>query len=486
MKNQKVIYLMIIIVLLIAGCGVEETPAPDDSTIPVDAIFAPLTQKLGDHAGVGISNIFVIRDVVYQYTTNALLIYDAKAALKDQFRLEPLAKYWDVAEPAVPDPQDSEQIYVNGHVVWDEARTLYIELGADILGLPLTEVRYNPKHGRYEQFFENMGVYRMETDPPGQISIMPYGTWTCVNMCKPPVPDNTGPGKWPPPSQDELLQQGEAVFWAEVSRVGMQFSGIPLTPAYFASDGYIEKVFENIVMIWDPVKAGAVDLRRLPQIVGIPPSPPVPAQAMMYFFKVSGELGYNIPEEFMVYVTRHGTLARIGQPIDELHVAQDGTATRQCYENLCLLYNQTAPKNLQIRPEALGYAYLNAIVLPAEVNTARDPVKPAQITPSSQLHLTIWQGVDIVDQGESQVIGAGVFDGVQPLSGAQMSVTVHLPDGTQREYIMPLTGDDGQAQVELEPIQASKGTLIPYQVCILNLPDSQFCTGDEFVIWDGG
>lgn len=484
MKDRPWIVLSFILVLLAAGCSSQGDPSV---TIPstsyqLDPEFASLAHQLEDHAGAAISNKFYKDHIAYQYTTNVLLVHDANAALQDQYHLEPLAAYWGITEPAVPDPQDSQQIYVNGHIVWDEAQALYIELGADLMGKPLTEVHYNTNYGRYEQYFEKMGVYRRENEPYGKISILPYGTWTCADQCTPEEPDYSGPPSFPDAPSEAQLLQGEAVFWELVKQAGMQFTGYPLSPAYFAQDGIIEKVFEHVVLFWDPVKGGAVDLRKLPQAVGITPSPLVPAVSSMIFFPVSGDLGYNLPPDFMGYITRNGTLARFGQPLTELHVGPSGI-TRQCYEKLCLLYDQTAPRALAIRPEALGYQYLNSVYIPEDGYISAEPILPSQINPASQLHLTIWQDADIVSQADYQTIGAGVYDGRKPMVGAEIVVTLTLPDGTLRSYTMPLTGENGQSQVAVEPIQAEKGTLIPYQVCITNLPESQFCSSGEYIIW---
>lgn len=485
MKNGRWIVLSFILGWLAAACGVQgESPSTiSDSTHAIDPEFAPLVQRLGEYAGEAICDPFSDEGIRYQYTTNVLLVHDPAAPLQTQYRLDPLADYWSIAEPPVADPQDSAQIYVNGHIVWEEAQALYIKLGADLMGKPLTEVRYNPNHHRYEQYFEKMGVYRRENDPYGTIAILPYGTWTCAEQCEPETPDYSSPARFPEAPQDEQLRQGEAAFAERVRQMGMQFTGQPLSPAYFAADGKIEKVYENLILFWDPGNAGTVELRNLPLAVGIHPSPLVPAISGMHFYQVNGELGYNLSQDFMVYISRHGTLARFGPPITEMH-AGPNDITRQCFEKVCLLYDQSAPKALVIRPEALGYQYLSSVYVPQNGYLLQEPVSPSEISPLSQLHLTIWQEADIVPQGEFQTIGAGVYDGQQPMIGAEMVVTLTLPDGSQRSYPMPPTGENGQSQVVVEPIAAEKGTLIPYQVCIVNLPESQFCASHEYIIWD--
>ncbi len=485
MKNGRFIYLSFILILLAAGCGYQETltEASLSAAYTPDPEFTPLTQRLGIYAGSAIGSTFYIEGISYQYTSNVLMVHDPQAALQDQYRLESLAMYWDLTEPTVPDPQDSGQIYVNGHLIWDEAQILYVQLGADLMGKPLTEVHYNPLYSRYEQYFEKMGVYRQENEPYGEVSILPYGAWTCAQQCSPEFGDSSSPPDFPDRATEEPMKQAEAAFWDTVAQLGIQFSGYPLTAAYLAQDGLVEKVFENVVMVWDPAQNGAVYLRNLPQAVGITPTPLVAPIPGMHYFLISGDLGYNLSQDFMVYVSRHGTLAFIGQPISEMHARTTGI-TRQCFEKVCLLYDQNAPAALRIRPEALGYQYLNANY-PTDHNLVpQEAVLPSQISPSSKVSLTIRKEADFISQDEAQTIIAGVFDGQKPMIGAAIVVTVTLPDGSQRSYSMPLTGEDGQAQIELDPILAEKGTIILYQVCITNLPESQFCRNDEYIIWD--
>jgi hypothetical protein len=47
------------------------------------------------------------------------------------------------------------------------------------------------------------------------------------------------------------------------------------------------------------------------------------------------------------------------------------------------------------------------------------------------------------------------------------------------------TGSDGQTRLTIEPVDAPSGTLIPYQVCIYNLGNRQYCFSESFLIWVG-
>jgi hypothetical protein len=59
-------------------------------------------------------------------------------------------------EPAEPKPECDDEIYVNGHVVWDELVPYYTKFGAGVIGKPLTGVHFYPDQNRYAQYFENV------------------------------------------------------------------------------------------------------------------------------------------------------------------------------------------------------------------------------------------------------------------------------------------------------------------------------------------
>jgi hypothetical protein len=59
-----------------------------------------------------------------------------------------------------------------------------------------------------------------------------------------------------------------------------------------------------------------------------------------------------------------------------------------------------------------------------------------------------------------------------------------LPDGQQKTYDMLPTGTDGQTYSKVDPIPGPNGTLIPYEVCILNVRGEKTCIQDSFLIWE--
>ncbi len=89
----------------------------------------------------------------------------------------------------------------------------------------------------------------------------------------------------------------------------------------------------------------------------------------------------------------------------------------------------------------------------------------------------------MVSPNQSQEIGVSVFENNIPLVNIEPDIIIVLPDETTRIYYMQPTGSDGQTRLQLDPIDAPNGTIIPYQVCVYNLNGSKFCVKDSFLIW---
>ena len=71
-------------------------------------------------------------------------------------------------------------MFLNGHVIPGEFFAKYNELGGeDVVGKPLTGMIYSPVYRRYEQYFENLGFYRLANAPTGDVQLLAYGSWAC-------------------------------------------------------------------------------------------------------------------------------------------------------------------------------------------------------------------------------------------------------------------------------------------------------------------
>jgi len=494
--------LLVVFSLFLAACspeGKEPVSVTDSSArfFSIDAQFKNMDSRLENICGPGISPLFEKKAKKYQYTISCLFVYDPNADAIKRYAISPLARAWKLEEPAEPKPEGDDEIYVNGHVVWDEVVPYYTKFGAGVIGKPLTGVHFYPDQNRYAQYFENVGFYRFKDDPEGEIHLMPYGAWMCQGACRPGkdvVPPSfiTNPLE---PSGSPAMQEAEAAFNEIRDRLGRDFTGFTRSETYQAKDGMFEKVFDNLVMFSAPESTYRVQFRSLPQLSGIQPEPPVPPMndpGMVFFPTVGQELGYNIPKLFMDYITMHGTLEISGNPITELHALGNGIS-RQCFTNICLEYHSKAPETLRVRPAALGSLYQPNRITPLQTETPIPQIQPTlEVQPTSTpaatsqaLSLQVWERYPLLPPTQAQEIGVALFEGIEPLSNVGFTLTLTLPDGTSSIHVMLPTGPNGQTSVVINPLNVPIGEVIPYQVCITNLLDRPVCVSESFVIWDG-
>jgi hypothetical protein len=472
---------LLLILLFLTGCAGERSgfviaPTPEGAK-SVDVLFREFYDHLGGMQVLGpaISPIFSHENRKYQYVQSGCMEYNLDALPSERFRLSPLGLDLGISEPPVSAPLQSDLVYVDGHVIYSGFVPLYRQLGgARFVGRPLSEVHYNQEKQRFEQYFENLGFYWVESDPPEKVSLLAYGAWKCDSKCRHQTPVSA---QVQLPSLSTSLDG--KIFQEVVARLGADFTGFALSDPYIGNDGKLEQIYENIVLVENPKSPAHVSLQPLPGKIGIQPGPMVEYNGVegMEFWPVEGELGHNVPEQFLDYITQHGGVEVSGSPISELAL-EDDQVFRQCYINLCLDYHlqSNIPMDLRIRPAPLGQQYLERYYL----------TQGGGFTESQDLRtisLQVWERYQFVGSNQAQEIGASIFEGKSPLSSIEPVLTLIMPDGTQKSYYFPPTGSDGQTLLRLDPIEAQNGTLVPYQVCISSLTNELFCVKDSFVIW---
>ena len=483
--NIKSLFALILTLLLLAfliaacaeskgGLSVSVTP---EGTYSVDPVFRKYYDDLGgvQVLGFAISPMFQEGARKFQYVQAGCLVFNPSLIDRDQ--LAPLGLDMQIEEPPVPEPAETTGFYVNGHIVDQGFLPLYLELGGEkVVGRPLTELHYNLEMKRYEQYFANLGFFRLENDPPDKISLLAYGSWKCDHHCRYQSPMNATI-RFPALSEGP----GYEFFMKEYETLGVNFTGRPLVQPYLTEAGKWEQIFENVVMTADPDEPRKVHLRALTEDLGILPQAPVPVsqEAGMVFWSPEGsQEGYQVPQLFWDYLNEHGGIKTSGKPITSVFITNDAVA-RQCFTNLCLDYylSPSTPASLRIRPANLGYAYMDLFYKASEtMDFIYDRAQHA-------LTLEVWERYPVISSRENQEIGAGVFEGITPLSKIEPILIVSYPDGTQQASIFPPTGRDGLTTTQLEPIEAANGSRVAYQVCISTLERELFCLRDSFVIW---
>lgn len=485
MTNGKVTHRVlscvtfIVVLLLLSACSSGDArpnaAVSQDGSIPVDPLFREFYEMLGgqDVLGPAISPTFSFANRTYQYTDKVCLEYDSSAAAGEKFRLAALGLDLGLDDPPVAPPVEQESIYLNGHIVHEAFLPQYNKFGVKYAGYPLSEVHYNAEKKRYEQYFANIGFYWNESDPPENVKLLSYGAWKCDVHCR-----------YSPPLESRvdlpvvLASPSDEIFRRAVSALGSDLTGFDLSSPYAGEDGKIEKIYENVVLSYDPLSPNAISLRPISEKVGFLPQPLVPASTMegMVFWPVEGDKGYNIPQPFYDYIEEHGGFDVFGAPMGDV-VLNEEMVFRQCFTNICLEYHlrTNVPANLRIRPSALGYMYLDI--------QERFKSTPGENWDLSTVNLQVWEKYQYISFDEYQEIGAAVFDGSTPLAEIVPLLIMTFPDGSQGSFYFPPTDQNGISLYRMDPINAEKGTIIPYQVCVSVLSENLFCVKDSYVIW---
>ena len=480
--TKTILVLSLMLFLMLSACSANgnklTSAATPEGALPVDPLFREFYDMLGGAKTIGpaISPVFTLNNRKYQYTQNALLEYDTDNAPSERFRLANLGLDMGITEPVVAKPTQTGLTYTDGHVIFKNFISIYNKLGGSrYVGKPLTEVHFNPEKQRFEQYFENVGFYWFETEPPDTVYLLAYGAWKCDTHCRYSAQMNATidlPAKFRNTYDD--------LFVEEVTRLGSDFTGFALTEAFKALDGKIEKIFENVVLTADPNNDNQVSLRPLPENVGVLVQPTALSSGThgMVFYPVKGEKGYDIPQAFLDFIMAHGGIETSGPPISELSLTSQ-QVFRQCFTNMCLDYHlsSTLPEALRIRPAPLGFTYRDLNYKKTNSNDAIQISLPRAIT------LQIWEKFQLINSSQAQEIGASIFIGDKPQSRIEPILVVTYPDGSQAAYYFPPTGADGKTTKGLDPIDAQNGTLVPYQVCLSTASKELFCVKESFVIW---
>lgn len=500
LKRSNVLIVLFIFVISTSACGklAEKTDSIVSGVHDADPQFHDFYQRLGGGQILGpvISHLFTHGQISYQYTLAGLMAYDPLAPEHERYYLAPLGLDLGILEAVVQPPDDPSLRYVDGHVIEPQFLPLYQELGgARVTGRPLTEARYNPAKERVEQYFENLGFYRTESDLPGVAHLLAYGQWKCGTSCLlPSISFSDASVESPIPPGPE--------FRKAVDRLGQSFTGFAICPPYDSPDGTKQQVFENVVLAVPNEGGGRLLLYSTPATLGIVPEPLVfPSNdPRMFFYPVSEGKGYNVPQIFLDYLAQHGGLDAAGPPISELLPIGDGIY-RQCFSNLCLEEHAEEAGTLRIRPAPLGFNFWRDVVVATGQEGAPEsgqlkgtesldigqprPV-PTQVISqpvSEGVIVNVWKKYPVIAPGHRQEIGVVVLRENLPMVGVHMALILTLSDGESARFEMEPSGSDGQSYYLLEAMDAPLGEPIVYQVCVYHRPGEVACVQDSFLIW---
>ena len=466
-------WLLALFLLVSIACSYDWSPRPTPTLIErltIDPVFREFYQHLGgeDILGPPISPVFNDGAARIQYLQKAKMVYNPSNPIRQLFTLAPLGVEMGAIEPPVQPPEQVGFAYEGGHVISPEFLPLYEKLGAYIVGKPLTEVRYNPIRRRHEQFFESVGFFRLEGSD--QVRLLDYGVWACNENCRQYI---TAPDS--PDATMDLIARIDPAFAQFVNQWGADFTGFAISEPYLNKNGNWEQIFENVVLEADsPQAPNSVRLRPLGQLLNISPDPArgnsqSPDQ---HFIATEGLRGYEILASFWDFLESHGGLQLSGVPITHLTPFHN-TVLHQCFEYLCLMYDQPAPPPSRVRPEPLGHVYKT---LYYQSNYTANRLQ-------SELDIQIKERYPYLTPGQEQEVTMSVRQNGQPLSGIQPTLILTMLDGSEKVLAMDMTDNNGFSSLRLAPIKGPNGSLISYKIC-LPLPDEQeTCKEDSFVLW---
>ena len=506
---QMAAALMVIMAvsLLLSSCSgypsALASSEPYSDLFQIDPALREYYQDLGgkDVLGPVITQPYNENEVICQYSANALLCFNPASTGAKRFFLAPLSLSFPLpAGKANPQatPYPPFQIVIDNLV------------GAENAGEVLTGVLYDPRMGRIEQYFENVGFYQDISKPNGAIHLLPYGAY--VMSLKHPM-------NYPEVMRPDA-QKVDMPFAIALERLGgFSFLGQPISEPFIASDGNLEQVFENAAIFAAPDQPNAVHLRNLPvqlQMIAYPPAEKkYDLSQNVVFYPTEGQLGYHVPVLFDTYIAQHGGVEISGKPIADTF-RYDDQIDRQCYQNYCLEYISQADPDQRVRLTPLGYRYLELASIPGLSNRQSVPLQTANTVAPTQTNQVADAGPQnqesIPPTGETyseasetpvgvftlrvsrqfaelppegtQVIHLTVHQSVdlQPVSGIQAKINLQTPSG-EIYYYAPPTNNSGRASFAVPPIEGvENGSVIGFDVCIEVDGDNSICEHGSYLV----
>jgi hypothetical protein len=496
--HKILLFILVSIALLVSGCAESGKPSPSrvanysnsegfglpggaaeaspsvDSQrgiYSVDPLFAEFYEILGgkDTLGPVISPLFESGNLKEQYVENGLMVFDDTATGSNRFRLAPLGLEFFISDLGTPVPAHPGGRYVDGRLIPAEYLFMYDQLGgARYVGRPLTEAQYNPEKQRSEQYFENLGFYHLDQDPPGVVHLMAYGAYACDRSCRHSASSAGIPFR--------KLVLPEA-FEPMVKQLRSANTGRMLAEPHRTADGKQAVIFENLVLVVDRKQPGGVTLLPIVESTGIQRQSLVARQysPLMRFYPFENGLGHNVPIYIDGFLQQLGGVDVTGLPIGEVVPIAPGVY-QQCFTNLCVEVNLNLPEDKQLKLAPMGWKYKEMVF-----DQTQSFIESQSL---AEIDLKIWEKAPQVSKMESQVIFVAINENGVPLKDREPVLLLTLPDESQLKIVFPPSGTDGRTSLLLAPIPASNMTLIDYTVCLYGLEGKFKCVNDHFQIGD--
>ena len=356
---------------------------------------------------------------------------------------------------------------------------LYLALGPDRVGLPISHPFYNTGRNRMEQHFEGAGMFYLLNDPEQTPALLDYGLVSCPG-CRPQNnPHQKNAVVAIPLTNTSFYDQ---MRWANIpiSVTGEEIKGPAET-----IDGTTELVFENMTLDID--QDGVLKIKKVPVLLGLDDEflyVPIPNPDLI-FYPIKGDTGHNIYRPFDEYIQENGGYTVSGVPISKIvPINRELNQVRQCFENYCLEYNPLVP-GAEVRPIPLGQLYLEQLqpVYIGDKDNSETTSENQNVRHISPFTMIVWEHPTVVDSQTPETISVKVVLEGTPQPGLTVTLKVILPNGTETFYEMPPTAEDGTTSYTLSPIQAENSQLVVYEACLQVQGETQVCVAQSFMIW---
>lgn len=436
---------------------------------PVDPLFSDFYSAKGGEKVLGpvISPLTIVDGQSRQFVETGLMVFDPRKPESQRFALAPLGVQFGVDDRERTWSSGEEGREINGHLVFAEFLEYYEQIGgARFVGKPISDAQYNESIGRLEQYFENLGFYKL--DGESRIRLLPYGAFACNKDCRKNKPSNGIPALQP------ILPEP---FLNKTLELGLPFVGKPLTGLHLAPDGNEEVIFENLVLFAESDNPDIVNLRPITAELQKNAQELAPPQnsELIVFIEIEHGLGHNVPTYFIEYLDRFGGLEVSGDPISEVFSPKEGVYW-QCFSNLCLQFDLNAIPEQRLRPVPLGDEYKTIHY---------DRVRDFSSNQTYQnIEIKSWEKEMFVSSRDYQELFVALYEDGKPLENYEPILIVTMPDGTQHKGFFQPSGEDGQTSLKLAPVDAPSGTLIAYRICLPDLVIESLCVGDNYLIWN--
>jgi hypothetical protein len=236
------------------------------------------------------------------------------------------------------------------------------------------------------------------------------------------------------------------------------FYGYPITDAFIDSSGVKVQYFEKARFELHP--QSAPELRVHVSHLGVfiyTPGEMVPIPATLPKCLDFQEVPYQVCYDFQEFFEQHGGVAQFGYPISNLE-SHDSMFV-QYFQQARFEWHPGLPPGERVRLTDLGRRYFN--------KTGEDPrrlrpntempdyiiqepstsVKVRAFASEPVMGLNGWQTLFVIVQNQNLI----------PVDGAETEVVVLLPDGSKREFNMPVTNQMGYSEYRFTINSQSQG-----------------------------